>query len=225
MELTRLPICSSFVPMLHVAPEAVGLRDWYWDNGTQLRIAFANGDRALQEKVADIASEWTTHANLGFEFHFGKLDSVANLDIRVEFWPYGGGQSQIGKASRIDSERGRSSMYLPYSADRGIVLHEFGHALGLMHEHLNPEAGIKWNKSAVYAYYAEVHNWSKADVDNNVLAVLRRDETNFTTFDRRSIMLYAIPAELTTNGFSVSANSDLSAVDIGFIGGRYPFES
>ena len=34
---------------------------------------------------------------------------------------------------------------------RRVVLHEFGHALGLIHEHQNPEGGIEWNEPAVKA--------------------------------------------------------------------------
>jgi len=31
--------------------------------------------------------------------------------------------------------------------DLGTVLHEFGHALGLIHEHQNPASGgFKWNR-------------------------------------------------------------------------------
>ena len=33
---------------------------------------------------------------------------------------------------------------------RRVVLHEFGHALGLIHEHQNPKGGgIEWNRDAV----------------------------------------------------------------------------
>jgi hypothetical protein len=40
-----------------------------------------------------------------------------------------------------------------------VVLHEFGHALGAIHEHQHPAAGIPWDKPKVYEYYARQH-WS-----------------------------------------------------------------
>lgn len=46
-------------------------------------------------------------------------------------------------------------------------------------------------------------------VDANVLAVADKATTQFSTFDVSSIMIYAIPAELTTNGFNVGWNSDI----------------
>ena len=33
------------------------------------------------------------------------------------------------------------------------VTHEFGHAIGLIHEYRSPAGYIPWNKPAVYAYH------------------------------------------------------------------------
>lgn len=233
MDVTQLSICSAFFEQRkeQQSLEAVGLRDWYWAPGSLLKIHFLNGTRTLMDQVAAIANEWTNYANLTFEFYFNPIapptrteDGVSqpDTDIAIQFWAYGGGQSHIGLNSRSVSRSGQPSMFLPQSGDRGVVLHEFGHALGLMHEHLNPVAGIQWNKDAVYQYYATVHNWGKEMVDNNVLAVLQAEQTNYTIFDRDSIMIYEIPKELTRNGFSVKSNQALSAVDKQFIAQIYP---
>src|SRR5438128_1710060 len=51
-----------------------------------------------------------------------------------------------------------------------VVVHEFGHALGAIHEHQNPKGGIEWNLPAVYAYFAGPPNhWSKEETDLNVV--------------------------------------------------------
>lgn len=70
-----------------------------------------------------------------------------NLMLMVLFIP-GGSWSYIGTdASRIPLES--FSMNLGF-VDRPTVLHEFGHALGLIHEHQSPfEGGFKWNKEEV----------------------------------------------------------------------------
>lgn len=131
-------------------------------------------------------------------------------------------EPQIGTLLRKVSRKGAASMYLPSSGDRGVGLHEFGHALGLMHEPLNPLAPIQWNRQAVYEYYRRIAGWDKAMVDSNVLAVLQLDQSNYTLFDRNSIMIYEIPAELTLNDFRVQGNSVLSATDKKFIAEKYP---
>ena len=104
-----------------------------------------------------------------------------------------------------------------------VVRHEFGHALGMIHEHQNPSATgrIPWDRPRVYAYYAE-QGWSKDDVDSNIFDVYDTDMTNFTTFDPRSIMQYAIPEELTIGTYSVGWNTELSPTDVSFMRAQYP---
>ena len=75
---------------------------------------------------------------------------------------------------------------------RGTTMHEFGHALGLLHEQSYPGA-IKWNKDTVYKYY-ERYDWDKAKTDFNVLEVSEQFFTNGTAYDPKSIMHYSIPA-------------------------------
>ena len=84
-----------------------------------------------------------------------------------------------------------------------VVRHEFGHALGMIHEHQNPDAAgkIPWDRPKVYAYYAQ-QGWSTEDVDFNIFDTYDEDATNFTTFDPTSIMQYAIPDSLTIGSYS-----------------------
>jgi hypothetical protein len=50
-------------------------------------------------------------------------------------------------------------------------------------------------------------------------------QTQFSAFDRASIMLYPIPKELTDGVFEVGLNQRLSDTDRAFIGKVYPFET
>jgi hypothetical protein len=103
------------------------------------------------------------------------------------------------------------------------VRHEFGHALGMIHEHQNPAAQgkIPWDKEKVYAYYAQ-QGWSRQDVDFNIFEVYSEESTNHTTFDPTSIMEYAIPDSLTIGSYSVGWNTTLSPMDIEFMRRQYP---
>jgi hypothetical protein len=105
------------------------------------------------------------------------------------------------------------------------VVHEFGHALGAIHEHQNPKSGIKWNLPAVYKYFSgPPNNWSKKEIDYNIVQKYSLDQLNGTSFDIKSIMLYAFPPELVLNGKGTPENTDLSATDKKFIGKIYPLK-
>jgi hypothetical protein len=61
-------------------------------------------------------------------------------------------------------------------------------------------------------------------VDFNLFRKYNKLLTQFTEFDPRSIMLYAIPNNLTIGDFEVGWNRELSDMDKAFIGAMYPFE-
>ena len=100
------------------------------------------------------------------------------------------------------------------------MLHEFGHALGLVHEHLSPSVTIPWDEEKVYAYFKRTNDWSAQQTRAQVLN--RGAADKFTRFDRESIMLYFFPPELTTDGSATPHNTELSAMDKEFIAQLYP---
>ena len=54
--------------------------------------------------------------------------------------------------------------------DGGTAGHEFGHAIGLAHEHQNPAGGIEWNEARVIQDLSgPPNNWDEAQIRHNVL--------------------------------------------------------
>ena len=103
-----------------------------------------------------------------------------------------------------------------------VVKHEFGHALGLIHEHQNPKGGIEWNEPAVIADLSgPPNNWDEEQIRHNVLDHYPAEEVEATDVDKDSIMMYPIPKSWTLDGFSADLNSDLSQQDVEFIRGAY----
>jgi serralysin len=99
--------------------------------------------------------------------------------------------------------------------------HEFGHALGLLHEQSYP-GGIKWNTDTVYKFYAEYYGWGKEKVDGNVLEASDQFFTNGTTYDPKSVMHYDVKSWQTLDGFSLISSMEISEGDKKIIAALYP---
>ncbi|AXT61966.1 peptidase M12 [Aquimarina sp. AD10] len=208
--------------------KATSVKAKQWETGQTIRVKFLNGNNFVQSKVKQYAVEWEKHANLKFEW----VSSTSNANIKIAF-KEGQYSDVTGSWSYLgtDSNSHDHSMHFGWFNDnttdsefRRTTIHEFGHALGLIHEHQNPVAGINWDKDAVYSYYAgPPNNWSKAQVDNNLFRRYEANISNYSAYDPLSIMHYPIPAEHTLDRVAVGSNTNLSEIDKEFIGTIYPF--
>lgn len=207
--------------------KAALLKDTKWQPGESISISFLDGDPAVHEKVMQAARGWVQPgmANLKFSFRTDTNDT----DIRISF-RYRGSWSVLGTTCRNITDRTRPTMNFGWlnrnSTDdeiNRVVLHEFGHAIGLIHEHMNPEAGIQWNRTQVSKDLSgPPNNWDAATIENNMFKTFDKNELELTNLDAQSIMMYPIPISWTTNNFSCGLNARLSDTDIKFIRRAYP---
>lgn len=199
-----------------------------WKPGRVLGVRFLDGSPALRQRVAQQATAWTKYANIKFDFNAG-----AKAEIRVSFsFDPGSSWSAIGTDALLASAFPKSEPTMNYgwlddgtddAEVRRVVVHEFGHAIGAVHEHQTPVGGIQWNLPVVYKYFSgPPNNWSKAEIDFNVVQKYSLDQIRGTKFDPDSIMLYAFPPEMTLNGVGTKENDDLSAADKKFARKIYP---
>lgn len=189
-----------------------------WMNGSTLSVRFMGGSAAQHALAREQASWWSQVANLRFNFN-----GALNADIRIAFDPDDGAWSWIGTECR-DIPLDAPTMNLGF-LDGGTAAHEFGHAIGLAHEHQSPHGGLAWNEAVVIREMAKSPNfWDEQTTRHNILQKYAVDQINGTAFDPASIMLYFFPPEWTLNGVGSSENHVLSSLDKAFVAGAtmYP---
>jgi serralysin len=193
-----------------------------WQPGRTLRVRHLDGDPAIHKKVEHYAKMWEQHADLKFAF-----GNDPDAEIRISYSNDNRSWSYLGTDALTiapDKETMHYGWLTPTTSDteyERVVVHEFGHAIGMIHEQSHPEISIKWDKPAVYRHY-ENQGWTRAQVDSNVFFKYSKLVTQFGTYDRTSIMHYPVPAEFTTDGKAVGWNTTLSPMDKEFIAKVYP---
>ena len=194
-----------------------------WPNGSVILIAFLDGEPALQWAVAKYAAEWTRFANLRFVFtndpdapnriSFSQPGSWATLATDAMSVPKGQPTISLGT---LNSDS-------PAEEIRRVALHEFGHVLGLVHEHQAPGSTIPWNREAVVHHFSTLYGWTLQEIELSIFQAYPADYFPVPKeFDPTSIMAYPIPDEFTDGKVHIGWNRVLSEKDKAFVAALYP---
>ncbi len=110
------------------------------DAGHDIRVRFMRGDESLRQRVRAVAERWTgpgMASPSSFGSRMRRRRSEAPSSRATARGPTSG---RIAKTCRGGADH-ELRWLTPESSDdeiRRVVSHEFGHALGLIHEHQNP---------------------------------------------------------------------------------------
>jgi hypothetical protein len=198
-----------------------------WEDGKTLRCQFLDGSATQKQKVKQNAQIWQKYANIKFSFV-----TDPDAELRISFVADPGSWSAVGTDCLIEQYFPKHQPTINFGWLRDdtddkeyerVVVHEFGHALGCIHEHQSPKEKLKWNKQAVYAAFSgPPNNWSKDEIDQNILEKYSPKGIDATAFDEDSIMLYQFDASLFTDHKATPLNTELSPHDEAFIKEMYP---
>ena len=135
-----------------------------------------------------------------------------------------GGNSYYGTQGKQMAGAGEPTMTIGFKGGLNefsafTVLHEFGHALGLAHEHQHPENTLDLNFEWIRKYYTERHEpWtaqSYVPLDSQIVVT--------SPYDQASVMHYSIPETYLNSGHRVEGGkNELSEGDKQFARKLYP---
>lgn len=199
----------------------------YWERGRTLKIAFPNGPPTpLTQPIMDAARKWLPHINLKFEFvDSGPSDIRIGLNTYLNWSELGTDALLIPKDDNTMefnfNELFEANLRARPELER-IVLHEFGHALGAVHEHQHPDANIPWNEPLLRALLIQA-GYSEQLINKNFLDRYEAADFHYSAYDRDSVMHFDVPNGLTQGDFEIiNVGKTLSQKDIELMQSVYP---
>jgi hypothetical protein len=240
----RKQLCHTRRPLPPVPPpqvsanrlEMISKFGALWTSGRQLTYCFlptGNYDNGYSKLPSDedlntIREAFKTWTDLGISISFKEVKGT-NAIVRIAF-------AKDGAWSGVGSEILNKEYFQPGQPtmnfgwiDLVTAVHEIGHTLSLLHEHQNPNAGIVWNREAVYEMTRTTQNppWTKEQTDSNILDTIPPATVRGTAWDPASVMHYEFEAGLIKGPSpyderGIPAPRGLSATDKTTIKALYP---
>lgn len=173
-----------------------------WPQGSTIKIAFVDMTKEEAKLVKDNINKWTPYVNLKFEY----ITEPKNADVRVEVnrhnnegWAYIGTDNKKHPDDRAHVTIGTKA---PKRYIEDTIIHEWGHVLGLRHEHQHPYRKLE---------QPDFEHTPRIPDDGTVTVA---------PYDKDSIMHYTITHD--SKGNSILADHSISEEDKKFISSLYP---
>jgi len=219
----------------------VGSPGLAWKNQSHVvTVAFNGGSDDLYALIENTAKEWT---NLGGQLQFSFKDNSGHYrqwstsdnrqaaNLRISFTDGDGFWSLLGVLAKNVAPNeptmnfegfpttlqgyfhGQNTSQWLKTYEHSTILHEFGHALGLSHEHFHPQCQTDLKIKTIIIYLqGPPNNWSEQQARFNMDAAYYFDalgrragplDSHSVTSprpDQASVMLYSFPADFYDTG-------------------------
>jgi hypothetical protein len=173
---------------------AVGIKNVFYKPGSELKIQITGTEKFK----SDIKNVLMTAAQPFINLKFTFVDSGGNVTFDNNYT--GGGVTRcLGCQSPSISVS---------SAQVGLVIHEFGHALGMHHEMKNPNIKLTWIESVLLQMYGNAEF-----VKSQITTPVNASSVNATAFDKDSVMIYPLPAKTNKEGIAMGGINKYTDLD------------
>ena len=190
-----------------------------WPQFSTIRISLMGMTNEQEQFTKDNINKWAPYVNLTFEFTDGPdgdIRFVANNNVS-------GGYSYVGTRAQTDVAADQPTGEIGFEGglnefNAGTIIHEFGHALALLHEHQHPEHTLDYNWEQIRQDYEDQKIPHLVDVNFAEISsgIVKSD------YDQSSVMHYSFPAKYLKSGSAVEARNDVSEKDKAFAMSLYP---
>lgn len=219
---------------------AVYLNDLKWEHGRQITVSFFEGGNYLwddkmtfserKQFVMDTINR-TIVPLVNLQFLWSD-DNDSTASVRITFDSREGAWSYVGKdCLQVESDAATMNLgWLDHPSENGlsnegsVIVHEFGHVLGLVHEHQSKNFPYIWNRDAVYEeLQGDPNNWSEDMIDENIFKIFDSSNSVASGYDPHSIMHYYFPSRFFLDpNIVIPYNRSLSVTDVKTIQDMYP---
>jgi Astacin (Peptidase family M12A) len=216
-----------------------------WNPGSSLKACFYDGEPALKAFFSRVARAWLQGAALQIDFGnspaYRDCSEIPKADMRITFaqkgnWSFVGTDSLNPKVIEKGPSLSIETKGIPFERlnkqrMEEIVLHEVGHALGLLHEHQSPESKCEeeFNWGKIFEYGRNYLRWDERTIRTNFEAYFVSPRLRTTPYDKLSIMHYSLPEWMFKNGKNsrcyIRQPTTISNLDRSTILAAYPAES
>ena len=204
-----------------------------WQPNKKIKIFFETSEKELIEEILFVANEWSNYSSIKFVYEKNLKKADIHLTLKKDFGFY----SAIGLQSKVLLSKNKPSMNLDpnWGLEKGfseknnfkfkyckaMVIHEFGHALGFIHEHQREDRPFEFNIDYIKNNYLKMGMPSYKAAVENIIKKYSINRINYSDFDYKSIMIYPFKGKETLQKISIEIPLELSKNDKNKVGKIY----